>query len=129
MSKTALITGSSGGIGYELAKVHAKNGGDLVLVSLDKVRLDGLKKELESEYKVKVYTIEKDLTLPGAVDQVYEEIKGKSILVDYLINNAGMGDFGLFADSSWLKQERMINLNITWQFCRYSFRYSDVKTV
>jgi uncharacterized protein len=113
MNKTALITGSSGGIGSELAKVHARNGDDLVLVALDKVRLDVLKKELESEYKVKVYTIEKDLTVPGAVDQVYEELNENNILVDYLINNAGMGDFGFFAGSFWLKQERMIDLNIT----------------
>ena len=112
MNKTALITGSSGGIGYELAKVHARNGDDLILIALDKIRLDVLKKELESEYKVKVYTIEKDLTLPGAVEDVYAELKNKGILVDYLINNAGMGDFGFFAGSSWVKQERMINLNI-----------------
>jgi len=112
MNKTALITGSSGGIGYELAKVHARNGCDLILVSLDKIKLDVLKKELESEYKVKVYTIEKDLTLPGAVEDVYSELQDQGILVDYLINNAGMGDFGFFAESSWLKQARMINLNI-----------------
>jgi uncharacterized protein len=112
MSKTALITGSSGGIGYELAKVHARNGDDLVLVALDIDRLDEVKKELESSYNVKVYTIEKDLTIPGAVDAVYSELTDQGILVDYLINNAGMGDFGLFAGSSWLKQEKMINLNI-----------------
>ena len=112
MNKTALITGSSGGIGSELAKVHARNGDNLILLGLDKVRLDVLKKDLESEYKVKVYTIEKDLTLPGAVEDIYSELKDQGILVDYLINNAGMGDFGLFAGSSWLKQEKMINLNI-----------------
>ncbi len=112
MSKTALITGSSGGIGYELARVHARHGDDLVLVALDKKKLDELGKELASTYKVKVYTIEKDLTLPGAVESVYSELQDKGILVDYLINNAGMGDFGFFAGSSWSKQERMINLNI-----------------
>lgn len=67
MGKTALITGASGGIGYELAKIHAKNGGDLVLVALDKDRLDALKNGLKQEHRVKVYSIEKDLTLAGAV--------------------------------------------------------------
>jgi uncharacterized protein len=113
MSKTALITGSSGGIGCELAKIHAKNGDDLVLVALDKSKLDEIKKDLEGKYKVKVYTIEKDLTLPDAVAEVYDEVKQQLISVDYLINNAGIGDFGHFAESDWNKQERMINLNIT----------------
>ena len=112
MSKTALITGSSSGIGYELAKVHAKNGDNLVLVALDKVKLEELKKGLEEKFKIKVYTIEKDLTLPDAIDEVYNELKLKTISINYLINNAGFGDFGLFAESAWTKQEKMINLNI-----------------
>jgi len=113
MSKTALITGSSNGIGYELAKVHAEKGDNLVLVARNKSKLDELKKELEEKYKVSVYTIGKDLSLPGAAREVYDEIKKKSISIDYLVNNAGFGDFGLFADSDWSKQEQMINLNVT----------------
>ena len=113
MSKTALITGSSSGIGYELAKIHARNGDNLVLVALDKDKLDELKAELEAKHKVSVHTIGKDLTIQGAVDAVYDELKKQNIPVDYLINNAGFGDFGLFAESDWSKQESMINLNIT----------------
>ena len=113
MSKTALITGSSNGIGYELAKMHAENGGDLVLVARSKSKLDGLKKELEEKHKVKVFTIGKDLSLPNAAREVYDELKQNYITVDYLINNAGLGDFGFFAESDWKKQETMINLNIT----------------
>lgn len=113
MGKTALITGSSHGIGLELAKIHAKKGGDLVLVALDKSALDALKKDIEVKYRVNVYAIEKDLTIPGAVNEVYEELKQQKISVDYLINNAGFGDFGHFAQCNWAKQEKMINLNIT----------------
>jgi uncharacterized protein len=113
MIKTALITGSSSGIGNELARVHAKNGDNLVLVALDKGKLDELKKDIEDKHKVRVYTIEKDLTFPCAVDEVYKELKQQGISVDYLINNAGFGDFGHFAESDWTKQEKMINLNIT----------------
>ena len=113
MGKTALITGSSGGIGYELAKVHAKTGGDLVLVALDKERLDSVKNDLKQKFKIKVYVIEKDLTRPGAVNEVFDELRQQNISVDYLINNAGFGDFGQFADCNWAKQEKMINLNIT----------------
>jgi len=113
MSETALITGSSGGIGYELAKIHAMNGDNLVLIALDKIRLDEIKKDIEEKFKVKVYTIEKDLTSAGAVSEVYDDVRQQMISVDYLINNAGFGDFGHFAESDWNKQERMINLNIT----------------
>ena len=113
MTKTALITGSSVGIGYELAKIHAKNGGDLVIIARRKELLNDLKHELEEKYKVKVYAIGKDLSQPGAAGEVYNELKRERISVDYLINNAGFGDFGLFAESDWIKQEKMINLNVT----------------
>src|SRR5664279_3516551 len=113
MNKTALITGASNGIGYELAKVHASKGDNLVLVARSICKLDELKSELENKYKISVLPIGKDLSLQGAVTEVYEELKSKSIKIDYLLNNAGFGDFGLFADSDWNKQEKMINLNIT----------------
>jgi uncharacterized protein len=113
MSKTALITGSSNGIGYELAKIHAEKGDNLVLVARSISKLDELKKELEVKNKILVYTICKDLSLPDAAREVYDELKQKNITIDYLINNAGLGDFALFAESDWEKQKKMINLNIT----------------
>lgn len=112
MGKTALITGASNGIGYELAKVHAENGDNLVLVARNKSKLDELKTELEEKHKTAVYTIGKDLSVPNSALEVYDELKQKNISIDYLINNAGFGDFGLFAGSDWNKQEQMINLNI-----------------
>lgn len=117
MSRSALITGSSNGIGYELAKIHAENGYDLVLVARNKCKLDVLKGTLQKKHGVKVYTIEKDLSLGGAAQDVYEELKSQNIKVDYLINNAGFGDIGLFAESDWNKQERMISLNVTALTC------------
>jgi short-subunit dehydrogenase len=60
-----------------------------------------------------VYTIGKDLSQHNAAREVYDELKSKSISVDYLVNNAGFGDFGHFVESDWDKQEQMINLNIT----------------
>src|SRR5664280_777073 len=113
MNKTALITGASNGIGYELAKVHASKGDNLVLVARSISKLEELKSELEDKYKILVLPIGKDLSLQGAVMEVYEELKRKSIKIDYLLNNAGFGDFGFFAESDWNKQEKMINLNIT----------------
>jgi uncharacterized protein len=113
MGKTALITGSSNGIGYELAKVHAEKGDNLVLVARRKDKLDELKKELEQKYKVSVHTIGRDLAVAGAAKEIYDEVIRKNIIVNYLVNNAGIGDYGLFASSDWNKQEKMINLNIT----------------
>jgi uncharacterized protein len=110
---TALITGASNGIGLELAKVHASKGGDLVLVARNIAKLNELKAELEKQYQVKVYTIGKDLSAPNAALEVYEETKKQHIQIDYLINNAGFGDFGMFVDLDWSKQLQMINLNIT----------------
>jgi len=90
MNKTALITGASNGIGYELAKVHASKGDNLVLVARNKSKLDELKSELEDKYKISALTIEKDLSIQGAAKEVYEELKDKSIKIDYLVNNAGL---------------------------------------
>ena len=113
MNKTALITGSSGGIGLEFARIHAENGDNLVLVARSKDKLDKLKEELEQKHNVVVYTIGKDLFQKDAAREVYDELIQQNISIDYLINNAGLGDFGLFAESDWNKQEKMINLNIT----------------
>lgn len=110
---TALITGASNGIGLELAKVHASKGGDLVLVARNKSKLDELKVELENQYKVKVYTIGKDLSVNNSAQEVYEETTKQNIQIDYLMNNAGFGDFGMFVETDWSKELQMINLNIT----------------
>jgi short-subunit dehydrogenase len=120
--KTALITGASSGIGYELAKIHASKGGNLVLIARSKAKLDELKNELEKQYKISVYTIGKDLSLPNAAQEVYNETITQQIKVDYLINNAGFGTFGLFPISDWEKEQQMINLNIT-ALCQFTKLY------
>jgi uncharacterized protein len=111
--KTALITGASNGIGLELARIHASKGGNLVLVARNIARIDELKLELENQYKVSVYTIGKDLSLANAAQEVYYETSQQKIQVDFLINNAGFGDFGMFVETDWNKELQMINLNIT----------------
>jgi uncharacterized protein len=110
---TALITGASNGIGLELAKIHASKGDNLVLVARNKVKLDELKATLENQYKVQAYTIGKDLSAPNAAQDVYDETNNQRIQIDYLINNAGFGDFGMFVETDWNKELQMINLNIT----------------
>jgi short-subunit dehydrogenase len=110
---TALITGASNGIGLELAKVHASKGDNLILVARNKSKLEELKVELEKAFKVKVHIIAKDLSGSNSAKEVYEETTQQNIQIDYLINNAGFGDFGFFVENDWNKELQMINLNIT----------------
>ena len=113
INPTALITGASNGIGLELAYEHAKNGGNLILVARNTKKLEEIKLEIETKFNVKVNIISKDLSSKNAAQEVYNEVKSLNLQVDYLINNAGFGDFGMFVSSNWNKEEEMINLNIT----------------
>ncbi|MDR1652250.1 MAG: SDR family oxidoreductase [Prevotellaceae bacterium] len=109
---TALITGASSGIGRELAKIHAEKGGNLVLVARNIANLNELKSQLETQFGINVTVIAKDLTLPDAPQEVYDEVISKNIRVDFLINNAGFADNHAFATADRTKLYGMIDLNI-----------------
>ena len=111
-NKTALITGASGGIGYELAKLLAKDNYNLVLVARSEEKLQQLKMDLETGYKISAKVITKDLSKMGAVDEICNELEKEKIAIDILINNAGFGDFGKFTETNWQKEAEMIQLNI-----------------
>ncbi|RMB63358.1 SDR family oxidoreductase [Dokdonia sinensis] len=112
MVKTALITGASSGIGKELARIHAKNGGNLVIVARSEDKLKDLQGELERTQGVEVHVIVKDLTTTSAAQEIYNEAKNKGIAVDYLINNAGFGGHGKFHERDWEDDLAMIHLNV-----------------
>lgn len=112
MNNTALITGATSGIGLELAKVHASKGGDLVLVARNKQKLEAIKKEFEENYHVEVLIIDVDLSRKDAAQEVYNETSSYQIPIDILINNAGFGDYGLFAETDWFKEYEMISVNV-----------------
>jgi len=120
MNSTALITGASSGIGLELSKIHASKGNNLVLVARNISKLNELKLELEKSHGISVYTIEKDLSQTNSPQEVYDELSKQNIQIDFLINNAGFGDYGMFYETDWNKELKMINLNITslTQFCK-----------
>jgi len=124
MKKTALITGASSGIGLELAKIHASKGDNLVLVSRNKNKLGELKQEIEKENKVTVRVIVKDLSNAGSATEVYSQIEREKINIDYLINNAGIGNFGEFVDTDWDTERKMIQLNVgtLTEFCKLFLR-------
>lgn len=110
--KVALITGASSGTGRELSRIHAAKGGDLVVIARREDRLNELKQELEKKNKIKVKVIAKDLTLPQAPIEIYDEVKKAGIEVDYLINNAGFGGRGYFHERPMESDLQMIQVNI-----------------
>jgi short-subunit dehydrogenase len=110
--KTALITGASSGIGLELAKIHAKNGDNLILVARSEDKLNELADALKKEHKVQVEVLACDLSKANAAQEIYDQIIKKEITVEYLINNAGFGDYGEFVQTNWEKENQMIQLNI-----------------
>jgi short-subunit dehydrogenase len=112
MKQVALITGASSGIGLEMAKIHAARGGDLILVARRQEELEKLKSELESQYKIEVLVIAKDLSVTNAAEWLYADIKNRNIAVDFLINNAGYGGHGKFIERDWIKDKAMINVNV-----------------
>ena len=112
MSKTALITGASCGIGYELSKVFAKNGYNLVLVSRNKQRLEVIAKELENQHDIQAKVIPKDLSKSSAPQELYNDIVADGIDIDVLVNNAGIGINGKFTNLSADKHMELLQLNI-----------------
>lgn len=110
--KVALITGASTGIGKEFAKIHAVHGGDLVVVARNQGKLQELKIELEQKHNVKVVVIAKDLSVPSAPQEIFDQVKKAGIEIDYLINNAGFGGRGKFHERDWQQDLNMINLNV-----------------
>lgn len=113
MKETVLITGASKGIGKALAHLFAENGFNLVLVARSGIDLQLLKQQLEEKFNVHVYTIVKDLCASSAAQEVFDEVMHAGITVDYLVNNAGFGDWGAFIDKPWERYETMIALNVT----------------
>ena len=109
---TALITGASSGIGWELARQFAKNKHHVVLVARSTGKLQELANELTSRYGIIVKVIPADLGKINEVQKVFDICKTENIQVDYLVNNAGFGDFGFFHEADWNKTEQMIDLNV-----------------
>lgn len=107
-----LITGGTTGIGYELARIFAKNGHDLVIVARDKEELNKAKMYIEKESKVQVTTLQKDLFDLNNAFQVYEEMQGKGIEIEILVNNAGQGEYGKFIETDLAKELNIVQLNI-----------------
>lgn len=112
--KTALVTGASSGIGWEIACVLAREGvARLVLVARRKERLDELASKLSADHPgIHVMVRPVDLSDRNATHGFLDQLEVDGIDVDVLINNAGLGTYGPFAESSWDKTAEMLEVNV-----------------
>ncbi len=110
---TAFITGASSGIGMEMARILARRNVNLVLVARRGEILKQLKHDLEKENTIEVRTFPVNLTDRAATDEIFAELQQEGITIDYLINNAGFGTFGPFAESDLEREQAMLDVNIT----------------
>jgi uncharacterized protein len=109
----ALITGATSGIGYELAKLFAQDGYNLILVARNKIRLAEVTDKLKQQYSVEITPLPKDLFNPYAAEEIYDKTKEMGITVNVLVNDAGQGEWGPFVETDIERDLEIIQLNIS----------------
>ncbi|MFI5056352.1 MAG: SDR family NAD(P)-dependent oxidoreductase [Actinomycetota bacterium] len=108
----ALITGASGGLGYEFARLLAERGHDLVVVARSGAPMEELAQWAEARHRVEVTVLPKDLSRPGAAGEVAEELAERNLHPDVLINNAGFTQLAPFAESDEDVMLSLLRVNI-----------------
>ncbi|HKX33462.1 MAG TPA: SDR family oxidoreductase [Blastocatellia bacterium] len=111
--KYALVTGASYGIGEAFARKLASEGTHLILTARSIERLQSLAYQLQTDYGVNVTVVEADLAQPAAPEQLFNETERRGLQVDLLINNAGFGAVGDFADLPLARQLEMVQVNVS----------------
>lgn len=112
MSKTVLITGASSGLGKELAKLYARDGYNLVLVSRRQEKLNELKAQLLNKTDAIINIIACDLSLSAAAEELFNEVISRNIQIDILVHNSGMGVYGAFSDNPIEELIKMEQLHV-----------------
>lgn len=108
-----LITGASSGIGAELSYIFASKGHDLILVGRNEDQLKAVKDNVTKKYGKTSHIITTDLSLPGSAKQLYDHIRKNDLVVDVLVNGAGLGGAGDTLEQPIEMVERMTHLNCT----------------
>ncbi len=111
--EAALITGASSGIGLELAKLFAQDRHDLVLVARRGDRLRALAADLASRHRVRSTVITADLADLGTPPEIARSVEAADLEIRYLVNNAGSGLVGPFAETDITAELQMIHVNIS----------------
>ena len=110
--KRALVTGASSGIGEEIAKQLAASGVNLVLTARRLERLEATAETLRKDYGVEVFVIQEDLSIPEAPQRLFDETEGNGMVIDLLINNAGLGHRGDFDAIEWSQTQIQLQVNV-----------------
>jgi len=108
----ALVTGASSGIGRAIAEQLAAAGSDLIVVARRRDRLEELAAELQAAHGVEVEVLVADMADPAQLATVEDRLRATSPPVDLLVNNAGVGGQGPFAEIPLDRQESQIRLNV-----------------
>lgn len=106
-----LITGASSGIGYELAKLYARSGQNLILIARNIDRLKKVESEL-NKYNVEIKILSLDISKNYDIEKLFNYVEINNLNINTLINNAGIGTFGDFKEIEWEKEEALIDINI-----------------
>jgi short-subunit dehydrogenase len=112
MKEVAIITGASGGIGYEIALLFAKQKIDILIVARNKQKLNDIKWAIEQQFKITVYCVATDLSIRDGFVDIDNCVKVNKLSVTFLVNNAGFGDYGFFTERSMEKYSEMLGLNV-----------------
>ncbi|MBD3383030.1 MAG: SDR family NAD(P)-dependent oxidoreductase [candidate division Zixibacteria bacterium] len=112
MSKTALITGASSGLGVEFAKIHAGHGDNLVLIARREDKLNQLKNDLLNHHDIDIVVFPQDLSNPESTGNIRDFCNDNDIHIDYLINNAGFGGYGYFHETDAGRYDNMMKVNM-----------------
>jgi uncharacterized protein len=110
--RMALVTGAAGGIGLELTRLLAADRFDLVLVGRDGSRLDRLKVDLQARHPITIRCEQKDLSEPRAAFGLWADLSKAGATIDVLVNNAGVGLYGLLEERDPDAIDRMVQLNV-----------------
>lgn len=111
-NRTALVTGASRGIGYELTKLFARDGYDVVLVARSHERLEQIGAELEESHDITATVISQDLSVPEAAEELYTAMAAEEVRVDTLVNNAGIATYGRFCETNWERYRESLQLSL-----------------
>ena len=111
-AETALITGASAGIGWELARLFAADKSNLVLVARRRERLEELAAELRKQHGVEVHVVAADLGRADAPQAIVDQLTRDGVAIDVLVNNAGFGALGPVAELDVQRQMEMIQVNV-----------------
>jgi len=112
MRRTALVTGASSGLGEQFARLFARDGIDLLLVARRRERLEALASELRAGGTVSVQVVPADLSTGAGVERVILEVQAQGLEIEFLVNDAGLGNVGPLAESDVATQLAMVDVNV-----------------